>query len=98
MSASATRLIQRKEPRRVAAEDRRALGVGDLQRADAGEHLLDAPDLMRVIGAGDDMVGAGELDGQAQRARVEVHRVVVKLLEVGAGWAVDVLAAFGEGM
>src|SRR5438034_565350 len=87
------RLIQREKLRGVAAEDCRFVCTRDLQCGDAGEHLLQASDLMRIVAAGEDVIGAGEVDGQPQRARVEVDRIVVELLQVRAGRAVDVYAA-----
>src|SRR5436190_15588220 len=96
--SSATALIQREKLRGVAAEDCRFVCTRNLQCGDAGEHLLQASDLMRIVAAGQDVSGAGELDGQPQRARVEIDRVVIELLQVGAGRAVDVCAALAEGV
>src|SRR5213592_382870 len=90
------RLIQREKLCGVAAEDCRFVCTRDLQCGDAGEHLLQASDLMRIVAAGEDVIGAAEVDGQPQRARVEVDRVVVELLQVRTGRAVDVYAALGE--
>ena len=59
-------------------------------------HFRDAADLMRVVAAGKDLAGAGEADGQLERARIEVNGVKVKLLEVGGGRARDVFAAVGK--
>src|SRR5438552_10832142 len=88
--------IQREKLRGVAAEDCQFVCTRDLQCGDAGEHLLQASDLMRIVAAGEDVIGAAEVDGQPQRARVEVDRVVVELLQVRTGRAVDVYAALGE--
>lgn len=53
---------------------------------------------MGVVGAGEDVGGAGEVDGEADGARVEVHRVVVELLaQIGRRRARDMDAAVGEG-
>src|SRR5579863_2817692 len=82
----------------VGAEDGGAVGVGDGERADRLKHRWDAADLMRVVAAGEDVAGARELDGELERVRVEVHRVVIKLLQVIAGRAVDIRATFAKGV
>ena len=61
------------------------------------DHLGDAADLMRIVAAGDDVVDAGEIDGELDRLRIEVDGVVVELLEVRAGRPRDVGAALAEG-
>src|SRR5947209_6862717 len=86
------------QPRRVTAEDRGAVRLGDVERSDAVEHFAQASDLMRVVAAGEDMIGSGEVDRQLQRAHIEVHRVVVELAKIFAGRLVDIGAAFFEGM
>ena len=53
---------------------------------------------MGVVAAGEDVAGAGEFDGEAQGALVEVDGVVVEGAEVFAGGTVDVGAAFFEGV
>ena len=74
----------------VTAEDAGLVGVGDRQVADGVEHQRDAADLVRVVAAREDPVGAGELDRQLQRALGEVDRVVVEVpLQVRRGRLVD---------
>src|SRR5882724_12147734 len=51
---------------------------------------------MRIVAAGEDVIGAGEVDRQLQRALVEVDGVVVELLQVGARRPVDLRAAVLE--
>src|SRR5947209_3341340 len=51
---------------------------------------------MRVIAAGEDVIGAGELDSELQRPLIEVHGVVVEVLQVGAGLALNRRAAVLE--
>src|SRR5438128_9371827 len=53
---------------------------------------------MRVVTAGEDVIGSGEVDRQLQRAHIEVHGVVVELAKIFARRLVDVGAAFFEGM
>src|SRR5215831_13803904 len=60
------------------------------------QHLGDAADLVRVVAAGEDLRRAAEADGQLERAGVEVDGIEVKLFEIRAGRARDVLAAVGE--
>src|SRR5688572_545665 len=48
------------------------------QTADRIEHLRNAADLVRVIAARQDAVGARELNRQLDAVRVEVHGVVIK--------------------
>src|SRR5690349_2013574 len=88
-TASSSALIESQQFRRVAAEDGRFVRIGNLQGVNAREHLGDAADLVRVVAAGEDVRGAGELDGQPQRARIEVDRVVVELPEIRAGRLVN---------
>src|SRR5207249_5419116 len=45
-----------------------------------------------------DVIGAGEIDGQLQCPDIEVDGVVIELSEVLAGWAIDVCTAFLEGV
>src|SRR5690242_6739014 len=78
----------------VTAEDARFVGLGDRQATDARQHLLQAPDLMRVIASRKDVTGAGELDCQPQRSGVEIYRVIIKPLQVNRGGLRDILAAF----
>src|SRR5207248_8755413 len=88
--------IKRKKSRRVAAENLLAIILGYVERGDAVEHAAEASDLMRIVAAGQDVIGAGEIDRQLQRADVEVHRVVVELAQVLARRTVDVRAALFE--
>ena len=53
----------------VCAEDSGFLAIGNLKGVDALEHFWDASDLMRVIAAGQNMIHAGERDGQLEGAR-----------------------------
>ena len=52
---------------------------------------------MRIVAARQDVIDAGEGDRQVEGARVEIHGVIVELLEVFAGVARDVGAAIVEG-
>src|SRR5258705_13909401 len=49
-------LIQREKLRGVAAEDCRFVCTRNLQCGDAGEHLLQASDLMWIVAAGEDVI------------------------------------------
>src|SRR5688500_18448908 len=84
------------KPRGVAAQNLRAVSVGDRETADARQHLRNAPDLVRVIAAGEDVTNAGELHRQSLCRGVEVDRIVVEALQMIAWLLRDVGAAFGE--
>src|SRR5436853_1975063 len=84
-------LIESQQLRRVAAEDGRFVRIRHLQCVNAREHFLQAADLVRVVAAGEDVIGAGELDGQPQCPWIEVDGVVVELLEICARRMVNIL-------
>src|SRR5882672_1566292 len=88
--------LEPEQPRCVETVDAGAFFVADRQLRDRVEHRRDAADLMRIVAAGEDVIGAGELDRQLQRALVEVHGVVVELAQVAARLAIDVGAAILE--
>src|SRR5262245_2293530 len=89
-------LFEAQQTGRVLPANLLALVVGDRQRGDRVEHRRDAADLVRVVAAGEHVIGAGEVDGELQRALVEVHGVVVEVLEVTARLLLDVRAAVLE--
>ena len=51
---------------------------------------------MRIVAAGEHVVGAGEVDCELQCALIEVHRVVVELLQVRARFLLNIHAAVLE--
>src|SRR5262249_26286994 len=83
-STSSDLLLQTEQACGVAPADLLALVVGDRQRGNRLEHRRDAADLVRVVAAGEHVIGAREIDGQLQRALVEVHGVVVEVLQIRA--------------
>src|ERR1043166_9230968 len=84
------------QPRGVSAQDLSLLLLRDVESPDHLEHPRNAADLVRIVAPGQDLAGAGELDREAERLRIEVHRVVVEGLQVFAGRLPDVGAALGE--
>ena len=70
--------------RAVAAQDGGALLGRDRERLETLLHARDAADLVRIVAAGEHVVGAGEGDRQRERSGIEVDRVVVEALEVFA--------------
>src|ERR1700688_1307724 len=98
MAPGAAGRSAQQQARRVVAEDAGALELGDRQRADRVQHLRDAADLVRVVAAGEEVVGAGESQGQLERAGIEVHRVEVEPLEDLAGRPSEMDAALAEGV
>src|SRR5260370_17836843 len=89
-------LIANQQARGVSAEDCGAVGLRDIQRRDAVEHLAQASDLMRIVAAGQDVIRARKVDRELQRVAVEIYRVVVELLQVFAWRPIDIPAAFLE--
>src|SRR5450759_2893189 len=81
-------------------ELQQAVGVGGVDigvSAHGFDHFGNAAALGGVVAAGDDVVDAGEIDGELAGLRAEVDGVEVELLEIAAGWARDVGAALAEG-
>src|SRR5260221_4791945 len=58
--------FQSEELRRVLPADAFALFVGDRQLGDRLQHHRDAADLMRIVAASHDVIGAGEIDRELQ--------------------------------
>src|SRR5262249_23035939 len=85
-----------KQVRRVQAVYPRALLIRHRQLRDRPQHRWDAAELVRIVAAGQNAIGAGELDRERQRALVEVDGVVIELAQVGAWLALDVRAAVLE--
>src|SRR5258706_8822413 len=90
--------LQTKQPRGVLPANALALLLTNRQPGDRLEHRRDAADLMWIVASGEDVIGAGEVDRELQRALVEVDRVVVELLQVAARRALDLRAAVLERM
>src|SRR5712692_5772933 len=86
------------QPRCVVSQDAGAVLLGDLQRADACQHRRQAADLVRIITAGQDVIGAGEGNGQLESAEVEIYCVVVELFEIVTRGPRDLRPALGEGV
>src|SRR5260370_6477331 len=89
-------LIANQQARGVSAEDCGAVGLRDIQRRDAVEHLAQASDLVWIVAAGQDVIRARNVDRQLQRVAVEIYRVVVELLQVFAWRPIDIRTAFLE--
>ncbi len=83
--------------RGVPSQDHLSFLFGHPHGLQTLQHLGNAADLVRVVATGKDLAGAGEADGQLERAWIEVDGIEVKLFEVGAGRARDVFAAVGKG-
>src|SRR5689334_22070027 len=66
----------------IASENLLQVVGGYPQAVKRFEHERDAADLVRVIAASENVIRAGEIYGQLQRQRIEIHRVVVELLKV----------------
>src|SRR6266853_1762584 len=90
--------LNSEQTRGAAAEDLLAVGVGDLHGLQALQHFRNAADLVWIVAAGEDLAGAGEADGQLERARIEVNRIVEKLFEIRAWRARDVGATVSKGL
>ena len=71
--------------------------VADIQAPNRLDHQRDAADLMRIVAAGEDPIGAREVEREADRRRIEVHRVVVEVPQVLGRRPIDVLPAVSEG-
>src|SRR5512142_1845565 len=84
------------QPRRVAPEHRPTVLLRDVEASQALQHRRNAADAVGIVAPGENLARPGELQGELQRPRIEVHRVVEELLQVGAGRAPDVLAALRE--
>src|SRR6266853_5876539 len=90
--------LDSQQPPGVAAEDELAIGVGYPHRLQTLQHFGDTADLVWIVAAGEDLAGAGEADGQLERARIEVNRIVEKLFEIRAWRARDVGATVSKGL
>src|SRR5262252_6685593 len=58
------------QARRRASKNLLAVRFRDVERPDAGQHLVDAADLVGIVAAGDDVVGAREADRELDRPRI----------------------------
>ena len=64
---------------------------------DSEAGTMPSTEMLEAMGKyNEELVDAGELDRQALRGRVEVHRVVVEALQICARLLADVGAALGE--
>src|SRR5882724_311656 len=88
--------LDSQQPLRISAEDLLVVVVGDAHGLQTFQHFGNAADLVWIVGAGKDLAGAGEADGQLKRAGIEVDSIVIKFFEIGAGRARDVFAAVGK--
>src|SRR3954452_8460200 len=91
-------LFQSEKPGRVLPANALSLLVADRQLVDRLEHQRDAADLMRVVAAGQNVIGACEVDRKLQRNLIEIDCVVVELLQIGARRTLNLRAAVLEVM
>src|SRR5690606_12363282 len=84
------------QARGVSTQDVPPVVVANVDPPQRVEHLLDAADLVGVVAAGQDVVGAREPDRELDGIGVEVQRVVIEPPEI-LGWRLrDVPAALRE--
>src|SRR5262249_17840489 len=88
--------VQAQQCRGIRASDPCALELGDGQLGGRVEHRRDAADLVGVIAASQDMVGAREADRELERTLIEIDGIVIKIPQVRARWPLNVRPTFAE--
>src|SRR5678815_626734 len=81
---------------RVPAENPDRVRLRQPEMPKARQHRRNAPDLMRVVAASEDAVGTRKRDGETERVRIEVHRVVIPPPQVIARRPIDVATTILE--